>query len=267
LLDLERKIAYFVYHKQYDVISELNADGTELVGSLKLRGDPPFDAWGGIVGDVVHNLRSALEHLAWQIVDANGGAVGTDVKFPIYKVERDYLNWRRPIPERKRRDPFAGVDQRAIEAIEAEEPYAGHDGDPAQHPLAVLNAMWNRDKHQILTPAVFQYPGPRRPPGWPDDASIVGVLIEQGAPFGCEGFETTMEPKVSEVLERRGRIEDNEHLVTFFGKATRPEPKVNVYGNLTPEICLDDGSILTDALRRLFIAVQGTVERLAVWVM
>jgi len=36
-----------------------------------------------IIGDAVHNLRSALDHLAWQLVEAGGGTPGKDTYFPI----------------------------------------------------------------------------------------------------------------------------------------------------------------------------------------
>jgi hypothetical protein len=34
--------------------------------------EPPVEEWGAIIGDVVHNLRSALDHLVWQLTIANG---------------------------------------------------------------------------------------------------------------------------------------------------------------------------------------------------
>jgi hypothetical protein len=33
---------------------------------------PAVEEWGPIIGDVVHNLRSALDHLVWQLTIANG---------------------------------------------------------------------------------------------------------------------------------------------------------------------------------------------------
>ncbi len=35
------------------------------------------------VGDAVHNLRSALDHLAWQLVEAGGGVPDKDTSFPV----------------------------------------------------------------------------------------------------------------------------------------------------------------------------------------
>jgi len=36
-----------------------------------------------IIGDAVHNLRSSLDHLAWQLVEAGGGSPNKDTYFPI----------------------------------------------------------------------------------------------------------------------------------------------------------------------------------------
>jgi hypothetical protein len=36
-----------------------------------------------IIGDAIHNLRSSLDHLMWQLVEAGGGFPNTDTYFPI----------------------------------------------------------------------------------------------------------------------------------------------------------------------------------------
>ena len=36
-----------------------------------------------LIGDCVHNLRSALDHLAWQLVEAGGGTPNKDTFFPL----------------------------------------------------------------------------------------------------------------------------------------------------------------------------------------
>lgn len=40
--------------------------------------------FSAIIGDVLYDLRSALDHLAWQLVIANGGTPNRDTAFPIY---------------------------------------------------------------------------------------------------------------------------------------------------------------------------------------
>jgi hypothetical protein len=61
--------------------------------------EPPVEEWGVIIGDVVHNLRSALDHLVWQLTLANGnipsaviprgkaGKKWRDIRFPIYTLD------------------------------------------------------------------------------------------------------------------------------------------------------------------------------------
>lgn len=261
LIDLEKRVAHFVYHRRYEILSELNADSTELSARINFLQKPAVEAWGGIVGDFVHNLRSALEHVAWQVVDANGGAVGRDVKFPIYQRESDYVAWRTADPKRRKRDPFAGVDPRAIDAVEAEQPYAREDGDPADHPLSLLNAMWNRDKHQILTPVVLNFPAPY------EFFVHGGAMVRTFIGFGIRDFEPEpeAEPNESEAFRVTGRLDDGQHLVTYAGRVTGPNPEIYVQGDLTPEVCLDEERILTDILLTLHRAVTETAERLAVF--
>lgn len=54
---------------------------------LRLDYPPPSrrtaDAWSAIAGDAIHNARSALDHLAWQLVLANGGTPGRPTSFPL----------------------------------------------------------------------------------------------------------------------------------------------------------------------------------------
>src|SRR5215207_2015647 len=79
----------------------------------QVLGEPPIDEWGAIIGDVVHNLRSALDHLVWQLTIAEGhkpppnpipkrglGSEWRDIGFPIYVKPHptDYLGTSSPGP-------------------------------------------------------------------------------------------------------------------------------------------------------------------------
>src|SRR5690349_1920178 len=50
---------------------------------------PPPDV-GLIAGDAIHNLRSALDHLACQLVLANGNVPSRQTCFPIFDSESKY---------------------------------------------------------------------------------------------------------------------------------------------------------------------------------
>ena len=44
------------------------------------------------IGDIVHNLRTALDHLAWQLVEAGGGMPNKDTFFPICERVEQYAS-------------------------------------------------------------------------------------------------------------------------------------------------------------------------------
>ena len=45
-----------------------------------------------ILGDAIHNLRSALDHLAWQLVEAGGGTPSKETYFPICETPQQYAS-------------------------------------------------------------------------------------------------------------------------------------------------------------------------------
>lgn len=67
----------------YKFVAEVKHNGTQHFYRAD-RPPPDDDRWGLIAGDCVHNLRSALDHLAVQLVIANGGAAGNKTSFPIW---------------------------------------------------------------------------------------------------------------------------------------------------------------------------------------
>src|ERR1700687_47569 len=81
--NLEAEINAFWTPDRYAIAPEVDhRTGDEV---FKIHGNLEVPArWGCIVGEVVHNLRSALDHLAWQLVLANGGTPNRATEFPIF---------------------------------------------------------------------------------------------------------------------------------------------------------------------------------------
>jgi hypothetical protein len=96
----------------------------------------PFDVLPA-AGDVIHNLRSALDHLANQLVLANGSQPSLRTEFPIAKDFRTYKT--------EKRAKVKGMSKRAKAAIDALKPYKG--GNDA---LWRLHDLDNIDKHRSL---------------------------------------------------------------------------------------------------------------------
>jgi hypothetical protein len=102
-----------------------------------------------IAGDLIQNLRSALDHAVWQIVLRHGQKPGKHTCFPIYRSKSQFEKRVRN-PPKDRLGPLHGIDHSADEwtLIEAVQPY--HAPDPVVDPLAVIAALSNADKHRTL---------------------------------------------------------------------------------------------------------------------
>jgi hypothetical protein len=94
-----------------------------------------------ITGDIIQNLRSALDHLAYQLflVGTGGNSgTGTHVYFPIADSHAKYKG------DLARK--VNGMQKAAIDAISAFEPYKSGKG----HDLWTIHALNNIDKHRLL---------------------------------------------------------------------------------------------------------------------
>jgi len=100
---------------------------------------PPV-RWAALAGDVIHNLRSALDHIAWQLVQANGNQPRKSTEFPVFTKRDEYGKTSGRF--------IGGVSPQAVDLITALQPF--NIENPAQHPLKVLHDLNRRDKHRLL---------------------------------------------------------------------------------------------------------------------
>jgi hypothetical protein len=111
--------------------------GETIRNPLKQQRKLPFDALAA-AGDVIHNLRSALDYLAQQLVWAGSGSEPSrQVQFPISKDAAAY--------EADKARRVEGMRPKAIKAIDRLKPYKG--GNEALWKIHELN---NIDKHRLL---------------------------------------------------------------------------------------------------------------------
>jgi len=104
--------------------------------SPKLRGTSPLS-----LGDLVYNLRSGLDQLAWQLCLSGGGDPGRDTMFPIY--ERDDGKSEALFLKRVKHMP-----PEAVLIIRELQPY-NRGADYRKHALWQLNELGNVDKHRL----------------------------------------------------------------------------------------------------------------------
>lgn len=144
---LERETRAFIQSDPHDLVLEPDPQSGEYVVRAYVREEPPL-LLGAILGDFVHNLRSALDHLVWQIVLGLGKEPGRWTCFPIYDDSDDF---RKEVVRKNERDkpsPLRGVNPTTLTIIERMQPYNRLDN--TVHGLAVLRDLSNIDKHQVV---------------------------------------------------------------------------------------------------------------------
>jgi len=143
----------------------------------------PPDEIGLITGDVIHNLRSALDHLAYQLVLVNSATPTRQTCFPIFDSAQIVTTGTRQVQ---------GMAQTAIDAINAAKPYQSgtdelwwlHKLDIADKHHAPLLTLMRVGEADIEVPGGFWQPGFK----WPDFAMPgFGTPLKDGDVFfTCE---------------------------------------------------------------------------------
>jgi hypothetical protein len=98
-----------------------------------------------ILGDCLQNLRSSLDYLVWELVEAAGKIPDDRLMFPIAITQKQYEE------ALKKRHRLDNVDSRAIAIIDRFQPF--HSPRPEATVLAILDKLTNINKHRrvILT--------------------------------------------------------------------------------------------------------------------
>lgn len=204
---------------------------------------PPPPMLSVIVGDVLHNLRSALDHLAWELVIRGGGKPGRHTSFPICDTEdrwRSEVEWRRRSGDR--RSPLDGIEPGGAiwRFIKAVQPY---EGAVYANAITALRALSNADKHrQLLISGLFPDPD--------DFAALLqwspeAVLREQRIFLGPD------KP-----------MKDGDKVAFLNFDPSKADPQLRVEGKLAFDIAFSDGGWDSSrpAIAELKAAINQYVE-------
>lgn len=104
-----------------------------------------------IAGDIVHNLRSALDHLAWQLVLLDNGQPTDKTAFPLHGSPTNQHGNARMLTIQP------GISNpQIIAAVKAMQPYteANYGHDPRTDALGIIGRLDNIDKHRLLLTVV-----------------------------------------------------------------------------------------------------------------
>lgn len=220
----------------YEIRREQYTEGDEEVVELRLHMGkqlPPFLPL--MVGDCIHNLRSMLDHMTWELAQRNGKPQQPrNIAFPIF-LRRDGgepcfdINGKRMICELPA-DTWPIFDRL--------QPY-NRRNDPTKHPLWILNELWNIDKHR--SPHLIGYSMPRNhflgiKPN--------GILLHADVPAGA--------------------FDENPILARFHLRRLPPGTEVEIEGKFEVEIVFNEagpvrGRKITEVLQELYNFVADKV--------
>lgn len=208
---LDKVILDYVESEPYGIADERYEGDDGIVYLLYEDVRDPDIMLGVMFGEILHNLRSALDQLVWQLVLLNDRTPCRWNAFPVCVVRKvSKVDPKRPAWTRDWPSKLKGVSRKHRALINAVQPYHGRGGFKRKqlHPLMLLTDLWNTDKHRIVHPSIFTVPEGVLPGdltvdfgGYPavraeifvcwgpveDDADALGVRITD-APLGVPKY-------------------------------------------------------------------------------
>lgn len=106
---------------------------------------------GVVIGDIVHNARSALDALVYELVISNQGKPHRVHQFPILDSPDDWTE-KVASPPKNRRGMLDSVKPAHVTTIQGLQPYSPTAGKSR---LAMLRDFSNTDKHRLVHTGVY----------------------------------------------------------------------------------------------------------------
>lgn len=233
--NLKADITAFIDLNVYRATTHPQRDTPECIISVA-GPDPPL-RFAVIVGEIVHHLRSALDHLVWQLVLANGQTPNKSNQFPICETLQQYKS-------ALGRGYIDGVSSPAKSLIKSLQPY--HKGKNCQwEGLWILNDLSNTDKHRLLlvVPAIVT-------------PKVFGVSSSEANPLTITGMKPSDWPARA--------TKDGTEVMRFTFTAPNPDVKMNV--DFTVEIAFEKFGPLSNArlipqINNLRDIIVGIIDR------
>ena len=119
---------------------------------------------GVVVGELIHDVRSSLDQLIYELVSENDKSkTGEHSQFPIYDSEKKWIDdIEERDPARWPPSPVLGLKEDQVGIIRELQPFHFVQKDRPRHPLVQLLRMSNVDKHRTIHLAAMNV----RPPAY-----------------------------------------------------------------------------------------------------
>jgi hypothetical protein len=149
---LDSEVDAFLNAGHHTIVKDSDSEPGALLVRVRIGAAPPSERWSVVLGDALHNYRSALDHAAWALTAPDTGIDLKRIEFPIFLREADFRassNNGMPL-KRSGLYRISGMEPSVQTVIEGVQPYKSV-GSPADHdPLWLLQELSNFDKHRIL---------------------------------------------------------------------------------------------------------------------
>lgn len=140
LEQLDTEVRAFVNSQPYGVIPHWDFDAPEHTMRVRTVVEPPAHL-GLICGDVLHNLRSSLDHLIYELAGIGKDKRGEHTQWPVCDTPDLF--------KERSRSYLKGVDTVHWAAIKRAQPY-----NPGYRLFSQLALLDDRDKHRLVQPIV-----------------------------------------------------------------------------------------------------------------
>jgi hypothetical protein len=148
---------FFGDPNKFELIFEMDRQAREVDVLGRFVERPPLAYLGAVYGDILNCSRSALDHLVWALSVRHQAAIGGQpppnpigwgspwktIGFPIVT---DEANWKGTALTKK----LALVDPGLHSRFRDLQPFVTDPATPKQAWLAMLDGLWNTDKHRLV---------------------------------------------------------------------------------------------------------------------
>ncbi|MGC2493868.1 hypothetical protein [Candidatus Binatus sp.] len=145
IVDFKKAEEVFLKKNPYAVIEYCELHSRDYVMEYRVFEECP-DYIIAIIGDAIHNLRAALDHLTYKLEVVHGHTPDKNTQFIVYKNEAAFIS--------QRHDREVRYGTRFADLIDETKPYLGGDEF-----LAALTLLDNIDKHRLLITTVASTTG------------------------------------------------------------------------------------------------------------
>lgn len=141
LADLESSIKLAIEQEQKRLASQFDSQSGQ--GRVRTFSTIQYVVplrWAIIIGEILYNLRSALDYLIYELTIIDSGVEKNGTQFPIESTKDGFGG--------RGNTYLKGLSVKHKADIEALQPYNGHDW------IGRFATLSNQDKHRLLTPVV-----------------------------------------------------------------------------------------------------------------